>query len=67
MISLLVLTRIKKAEKLKQKGKKYMKKGVSFLMLVASFCGLYCSITHLHVYQCQPASLMNTQQLFACE
>ena len=28
------------------------------------FSGLYCSITHLHVYQCQPASLMNTQQLF---
>ena len=29
------------------------------IMLVASFRGLYCSITHLHVYQCQPASLMN--------
>ena len=37
---------------------------VFFLMLVASFSGLYCSITHLHVYQCQPASLMNTQQLY---
>ena len=37
-----------------------------FFMLVASFSGLYCSIT-LHIYmfnQCQPASLMNTQQLF---
>ena len=34
-----------------------------FLMLVASFSGLYCSIIHLHVYQYQPASLMNTQQL----
>ena len=32
-------------------------------MLVASFSGLYCFITHLHVYQCQP--LMNIlQQLF---
>ena len=33
-------------------------------MLVASFNGLYCSITHLHDYKCQPASLMNTQQLY---
>ena len=31
-------------------------------MLVASFSGLNCSITHLHDYQCQQASLMNTQQ-----
>ena len=31
--------------------------GQFFLILVASFSGLYCSITHLHVYQCQPASL----------
>ena len=39
---------------------------VSFFMLVPSFSGLYCSITHLHVhvYQCQSASLMNTQQLY---
>ena len=35
----------------------------NFFMLVASFSGLYCSITHLHVYQCQSTSLMNTQQL----
>ena len=35
-----------------------------FFMLVASFRGLYCSITHLHVYQCQPTSLMNTQQFY---
>ena len=35
-----------------------------FFMLVASFSGLYCSITQLHVYQCQPISLMNTQQLY---
>ena len=33
-------------------------------MLVASFSGLFCSITHLHDYKCQPASLMNTQQFF---
>ena len=33
-------------------------------MLVASFNGLYCSVTHLHVQQCQPESLMNTQQLY---
>ena len=25
--------------------------------------GLYCTITHLHDYQCQPASPMNTQHL----
>ena len=35
-------------------------------MLVASFSGLYCSVTHLHDYQCQPALLMNTQQLYFC-
>ena len=33
-------------------------------MLVASFSGLYCTVTHLHVYQCQLASLMNIQQLY---
>ena len=32
-------------------------------MLVAIFNGLYCSITHLHDDQCQPVSLMNTQQM----
>ena len=37
-----------------------------FFMLVASFSGFYCSITHLHYYQCQPASPMNIQQLFFC-
>ena len=31
---------------------------------MASFSGLYYSITYLHDYQCQPASLMNTQLLF---
>ena len=36
-----------------------------FFMLVASFSGLYCSITHLHDYQCQPVSLMNIQQLYS--
>ena len=35
-----------------------------FSMLVASFCGLYCSITDLHVYQCQPTSFMNTQEFY---
>ena len=34
-----------------------------FFMFVGYFSGLYCSITLLHVYQCKPASLMNTQHL----
>ena len=37
-----------------------------FLILVASFSGLYCSITHLYDCQCQPASLMNIQLFFIC-
>ena len=32
-------------------------------MLVASFSALYCSITHLRDYQCQPASVMYFDQL----
>ena len=33
-------------------------------MLEESFSGLYCPLQILHAYQCQPALIMNTQQLY---
>ena len=35
---------------------------IIFFMLVEFFYGLYCNFTHLHVFQRQPASFLNTHQ-----